>query len=82
MTRSLLYELTSMSEDDSLICIFYLRLYSVNQSSKYDLTNESVGFQVIRSEKPTVLPLPVARDIPRRLWPLSRYDKTDWMHSS
>lgn len=30
----------------------------------------------------TVLPLPVASEIPSRLWPLSRYERTDWMHSS
>lgn len=31
---------------------------------------------------PTVLPLPVAREMPRRLCPRSIYEITDWMHSS
>ena len=36
----------------------------------------------MRCVKMTVFPLPVARDTPSRLCPLSRYDSTDWMHSS
>ena len=32
--------------------------------------------------KLTVFPLPVARDIPRRLLPCSKLARTAWMHSS
>jgi hypothetical protein len=30
----------------------------------------------------TVLPDPVASDMPSLLWPFARYASTDWMHSS
>lgn len=75
-----------MGEDECLIGILVSSLDAINQSSKYDLCVVSVSINIDQDFlgvfRYTVLPLPVARDIPRRLWPFSRYDRTDWMHSS
>ena len=73
MMRCLLYELASMSEYERLIGILGLSLDSINQSCKYDLLVVSITFTVfMEGVAYTVLPLPVARDMPNRLCPLSR----------
>lgn len=82
MTSRLLDKLSAMCKDKCLGSIFIQRWDAGDKLCEDDLKVVSrwqignlVGTQ-------TVLPLPVASDIPRRLWPLSRKDKTDWIHSS
>jgi hypothetical protein len=47
MIRRLLYKLTPMSKDERLISIFRLGLYSINQSSEYDLLVVSATCSVV-----------------------------------
>jgi hypothetical protein len=85
MPGSLLDELSPMGQDKSLSCCLGARLDSTNELGEDDLGRSARSFFL--PEKGwragcTVLPLPVARETPNRLWPFSRDNSTDWMHSS
>ncbi len=67
MSCCLLNQLSPMSQDESLLGILAPWLNSVNELGKDDLDFVSGEPDGVTSSDRTVLPLPVARDIPSRL---------------
>lgn len=76
MASSLFDKLTAMYEYQSLCSIWVRWRYSVDKLSENDLIGVSERARLQRCRL-TVLPLPVASDIPSRLWPFAKYDNTD-----
>ncbi len=76
MAGGLLNELATVDEDEGLCSIAPWRFDPIDQLSKDDLGSiSSAQYRV--NTKPTVLPLPVANDIPSLLCPSRRYDNID-----
>ena len=81
MGCSLFHKLAPMHKDQCLRRVGSWRMDTINKLGEDDLGTVSSKLRVI-SGILTVLPLPVARDMPSLLWPLSIYESTDWIHSS
>lgn len=81
MGSSLLHQLAPVHKDQRLRGVGSWGMDTVNKLCEDDLVTLSSmprkTFGIL-----TVLPLPVARDMPNLLWPLCMYESTDWMHSS
>ena len=81
MGGSLFHQLAPMHKDQCLRGVGSRRMQTINKLGEDDLTTFRSKPRVV-SGILTVLPLPVARDIPSLLWPLCMYESTDCMHSS
>lgn len=81
MADRLFDQFTTMNEYQRLRRIVGRRLDSVDKLGEDDLQawSEELGSN---QSLLTVLPLPVASDMPSLLWPCSSEERTDCMHSS
>ena len=81
MADRLFYKFAAVNKYQRLRRIVGKRLDAVDKLGEDDLRarSEQLGSNRIL---PTVLPLPVASDIPSLLWPCSSEERTDCMHSS
>ena len=76
MTSGLFDQFSPMNKYEGLIYPIVGRRYTIDQLSENYLWFHKPGI-VTRKFVLTVLPLPVARLTPNRLWPFSKWESTD-----
>jgi hypothetical protein len=69
MSSSLLHKLFSVCQNQRLVSILFVGANSIDELSENDLAGLAVYIFLGNEFSFTVFPLPVAKDIPRRLWP-------------